>query len=407
MAGFASIDDLINQITTNGRFYRADFNKQTLAASAQTAGRWYELFTGTGYPMNGTWGEQVYNRALTAGYNYWTISSGWTWAAGVLTHAGAGVTTVAATLTKTPVAGRIYRVIYTISGYSSGTCTVSFGGQAGTGRTANGTYTENITAANSTTLTFTPSGTSAYSIGAFSVVELLQSYPMDDTIEGAMLHGGAVSTSTKHILNAGVVSVTATFAPSMFVLCDFLMCYPGFSMATASLQTFLNANNIPRYTDGKGVRAALAITTAAGSSAHNLAYQYTAPGPVTGRVNPMTVACTASAIVSHLTHAGVAANNYGPGLPLQPGDTGVLKMETAQLSATSTAGEAAFVLYKPLLYLPLTTAGVMSERDMLNQLPSLPQVVDGACLGWLLFAGAATAASSNAYGYVDLGWGAP
>ena len=177
-------------------------------------------------------------------------------------------------------------------------------------------------------------------------------------------------------------------------------------MASAALQTFLNANNLPRYTDGKGVRAFLAVTTATGGTAHNLLYAYTAPGPVTGRANPITVACTASAIISHITHAGVAANNYGPFLPLQPGDTGIVKMETAQLSASSTAGEAALVLCKPLLYLPMTTAAVLSERDLLNQLPSLPQIVDGACLGWLIMAGAATGASTNIYGYMDAGWGA-
>jgi hypothetical protein len=42
---------------------------------------------------------------------------------------------------------------------------------------------------------------------------------------------------------------------------------------------------------------------------------------------------------------------------------------------------------------------------MLNQLPSLPRVMDGACLTWLYFAGAATAANSNFYGSVEFGWG--
>ena len=82
-------------------------------------------------------------------------------------------------------------------------------------------------------------------------------------------------------------------------------------------------------------------------------------------------------------------------------------METAQLSQSSTAGEAALVLCKPLLYLPLTTAAVLAERDLLNQLPCLPQVVDGACLGFLFMAGAATGASTNIHGYADFVWGAP
>jgi hypothetical protein len=48
---------------------------------------------------------------------------------------------------------------------------------------------------------------------------------------------------------------------------------------------------------------------------------------------------------------------------------------------------------------------VAAERDLLNQLPSLPRVMDGACLVWLYFAGAATAAASNFYGGIEVGWG--
>jgi hypothetical protein len=65
----------------------------------------------------------------------------------------------------------------------------------------------------------------------------------------------------------------------------------------------------------------------------------------------------------------------------------------------------ALCLAKPLLTLPLTTVSVAAERDLMNQLPSLPQVKDGACLVWLYFAGAATAASTNFYGSADFGWG--
>jgi hypothetical protein len=58
-----------------------------------------------------------------------------------------------------------------------------------------------------------------------------------------------------------------------------------------------------------------------------------------------------------------------------------------------------------LLTLPITTASVAGERDLLNQIPSLPQVKDGACLVWLYFAGAATAASTNFYGSLEMAWG--
>ena len=46
MAGLNSQDDMINQISTNGKFYRADWQKSTFATTAQTAGLWYSLQRG-------------------------------------------------------------------------------------------------------------------------------------------------------------------------------------------------------------------------------------------------------------------------------------------------------------------------------------------------------------------------
>ena len=61
-------------------------------------------------------------------------------------------------------------------------------------------------------------------------------------------------------------------------------------------------------------------------------------------------------------------------------------MQSVTISAASGAGTAALVLAKPLIDIPLTTASVAVERDLLNQLPSLPKIDDGACLTWLYFA---------------------
>lgn len=54
MAGFTSQDDLINQVSTNGKFYRADWQKSTFATTAHTAGLWYSLFRGGGNPAADT-----------------------------------------------------------------------------------------------------------------------------------------------------------------------------------------------------------------------------------------------------------------------------------------------------------------------------------------------------------------
>lgn len=219
-----------------------------------------------------------------------------------------------------------------------------------------------------------------------------------------MYHGGNVSSDSKRLLNASAISAVATAVPSQLMLVDMCGYYPGINMNSSSLQTLTGTPTL-RYTNGVGVRAALTIRTTTGATAHNLSMSYTNQAGTSGRTLPVTVSCTASAITPHITHSGTAANNYGPFLPLASGDTGIQSVESVQLSAASLAGTAALVLYKPIMTIPLTTASVASERDFVNQIPSLPEIKDGACLTWLYFAGAATAASTNIYGSLEMGWG--
>ncbi len=50
MAGFTSMDDFISEVTTNGKFYRADWNKNFLPTTAAVAGEWFCLARGGGNP---------------------------------------------------------------------------------------------------------------------------------------------------------------------------------------------------------------------------------------------------------------------------------------------------------------------------------------------------------------------
>lgn len=289
--GFSSMDDFVNEVTNNGKFWRADWNKIT-GAVAYAVGRWYDLS-----PLNGT--------------------------------------PVANTFTGTALAAQV--------------------------------------------------PTEATGFGIY--------------------HGGDVSTDTKHLTNIGAYTAVATAVPGVLMLVDMCLYYPGISMNSAVAQTLNNTNTLTRYTSGAGLRAGLVMNTSSGATAHTLSLSYTNQAATAGRALPVTVACTASAITPHITHSGTGANNYGPFLPMASGDTGVRSVQSVTLSAASGAGTASLVLYKPLAVLPITTVGVAAERDLMNQLPSLPRVYDGACLTWLYFAGAATAANTNLYGYMDLSYG--
>jgi hypothetical protein len=92
-------------------------------------------------------------------------------------------------------------------------------------------------------------------------------------------------------------------------------------------------------------------------------------------------------------------------MPLAAGDAGILSVESIQNSTSYVSGEYAVVLCKPIVTLPMTTIGVSAERDLMNQVPSLPRIYDGACLTWLIYSGAATPANSAFYGHLDFAWG--
>ena len=48
--GFSSLDDFLSEVTVNGKFRRADWNKNVLPITTQVAGTWYSLGTGAGNP---------------------------------------------------------------------------------------------------------------------------------------------------------------------------------------------------------------------------------------------------------------------------------------------------------------------------------------------------------------------
>lgn len=267
-------------------------------------------------------------------------------------------------------------------------------------------------------------GAAAYTAGRWYDLSGLNGYPVANTFSGTSLaaqtpsdasgfgiyHGGDVSTDTKHAINAAAVATAATGVPSVLMLVDLCLYYPGIAMNSATRQTLDNTNTLTRYTTGAGLRSWLTITSTAGATAHNIdntGGSGTAYVDQDGNtaVHPGTISCTASAIVPHITHSGTAANNFGPFLPLAAGDSGIRSYSHFKLTASSTAGTAALCIGRPLCTIPLLTTSVMTERDLLNQLPSLPQIQDGACIVPLLYAGAAVAANSNFYGSLETAWG--
>ena len=286
--GFSSFDDLINEVTVNGKLNRYDFSKTSVVTA--TSGRWYDMSLQNGLPVANPYTSETTNLK--------------------------------------------FRALY-------------------------------------------------------------------DTDGMGMWHGGNVSPDTKHLLNIGAFGNTPTSVPSVLQLVDVLGYYPITTVTTTTAQTLNNTVKLPRYADGKGVRAYLVARGTMGAGTPNITINYTNQAGVSGKTNPVTVTAVTTAVASHIVHSDPTANHYGCFIPLAAGDSGIRSIESITLSATMTSGSLALVLCKPLTSLPITILGVQSERNLLNQLPSMPQIYDGANLNFLLFTGAAYAISGTITGFIE------
>jgi hypothetical protein len=226
----------------------------------------------------------------------------------------------------------------------------------------------------------------------------------DDTTGWGLPHGGNVSTDIKHLLNLGGITTASSGIPGTLLLVDVEGYWPGITNNSAVAQN-LTGTPVLRATNGNGLRLFWSQTAVAGATAQNISLSYTDQSGNTGNaLGAATVAMTASAIVSHISHAGLAANNYGPFLPLAAGDSGVRNVASVTFSAANT-GTGALVLCKPLIELPLGIVSVYHNKDCLSQIPSLPVIPDGACLSWIFIAGGGIGASTTFMGHTEFVWG--
>lgn len=414
--GFSSIDDYISEVSGNGKYWRADWMKNTGGIGTVVAGRWYDLsqLPYTSSVPNFIHGNYVRNHDFLAGSAYWTLGdANWTWTAAthLMTRAAAGG---GATLSQNTGCsnGVTYSVAYTIT-RSAGSITPYLGGTAGTARSTSATFRENIAcgATAGAPISFVPDASFAGTVDVVSITRDLAFTPYDDanTYSGGdcnlVYHGGNVSGDTKHVSAMGAWTNLAASAPATIKLVDVLGCYPRIATNSSSVQTLNNDLTLPRYTSGAGVRAYLMLNTSNGATGQNTTMSYTNQAGTSGRNLGTTVANTVSAINSHIFHSGAASGNTGPFLPLAGGDTGVRSVQNVQFTAiSSSAGFVDLVLCRDICEIPITAAFYANERDLISQLPSLPRVYDGACLNIIVGCGAVMAASVYC-GYVDFAWG--
>jgi hypothetical protein len=357
MAGFTSQDDLINQITTNSKFYRADWNKLMNPTAAAVAGEWHSLARGAGSPQ----ADAIFNAGTALVHQQVfdvTTNGGGMYHGGNVGATGADFKTVlnasafSAAATTMPAVAMLIDVLAFI-------------------RVTAVTTTTAQTVINSNT--FTASSSSGLLLTYTNDFNNLSKVRFTNS-------GGALPTGLSINTDYWLIRVSATTAR---VATTFANAIAGTAIAFNATALGAGTPNLtlPSYTNAAGTASRATPST---------------PSPPIGKT---------AATNSHILYSGATGTGkMGPFVPLQSGDAGIQSIQTLQNSTSYVSGEYSVALCKPILTLPMTTLGVAAEREFVSQLPSFPRVYDGAALYWLLYSGAATPANSAFYGHVDFGW---
>lgn len=164
---------------------------------------------------------------------------------------------------------------------------------------------------------------------------------------------------------------------------------------------------LPRYTNGAGVQAIIfnPNVTALGAATPNMSLGYTNSSQVASRATPGVLPVWKTAASNSLViYTGTGAGKYNYQMPLAAGDAGIAEINTIQNSVSYVSGAYCVALVKEIARVPITTLWVAAERDLVNQLPSLPRIYDGAALYWMVGSSTTTPANANFSGHILTAW---
>jgi len=221
-------------------------------------------------------------------------------------------------------------------------------------------------------------------------------YPSADHL--SFFHGGDVTPAQKILRTININVSSANLAQSRYILCDFLGFYTGISWETDQVQTLNNTTPLPRYVDGKGVRAFMVqLFGNNASSVYTINYRNTADQDVTSQVQ------TGNALGTGALQHAVGAN-YNPFIDLNHGDLGVKRVNSVTVTSLG-AGIAVLVLVKPLAEIIYRDSTLISsvEIDYLTDKQELPVIYDGAKLNFI-FTSVGSPTTLATRGYMEFIW---
>lgn len=388
MSGFQSQDNIINALS-NGQSFRYDFNKSMNPTTAAIAGEFHLTARGNGNPGPDALFDTGANLTFIGVEDDTTSASS-------IPHGGdvqptyykslANMSAFTAAATTAPCVG----VLVDIIGYYRVT-------------------TVTTTTAQNTTNTLGYADTFTADAGTD-----ICTYTSTDNHPSNVLTGTRMRLTTTTTLPAGLATATDYYyikvTDSTFKLAtSYANAIAGtaINITDAGTGTHSTSRMLARYTNGAGVQAIFfnPAATAMGAATPNLSLTYTNSAQVAARATPgvQPVGKTAASN-SLILYTGTGAGKYNYQHPLQAGDAGVAMIESIRNTTSYVSGTYTVALVKEIARVPITTLGVAAERDLVNQLPSLPRIYDGAALYWMVGSSTTTPANANFSGYITTIW---
>lgn len=217
-----------------------------------------------------------------------------------------------------------------------------------------------------------------------------------------LYHGGNVGPSTKHINRMYLKTQSATFAPAVFVLCDYLYFYPLIDCDSTDQQDMDNTvSALPRFDDGEDINL-MVVTTTPQTAAAQCTISYTNQDGVGGRVSQFYLQGPSNVGNINTFASPSVVGSANPFVPLANGDTGVRSVQSFTM-ASSAGGFVALVMVKPLATMQIREQNTVCEYFFMKHKPSLPRIYDGAFLNFIFSAGTA-AISSVIRGELEVFW---
>lgn len=147
------------------------------------------------------------------------------------------------------------------------------------------------------------------------------------------------------------------------------------NQGTASFSPIIDATS--RLGTGEGCMGFMEVTGALSAAANTRTFTYTNQAGSSPRTTP-NIVTVASAVVGRVPYADFVW------IPLQAGDTGIRSIQSTTLVSGTATGSYNIVLVNPLAPpMPLSAASLLTDRDLVVDIPSLPLIRSDACLNWI------------------------